>query len=439
MDAKRQAATEIVKRLREAGFQAYWVGGCVRDLVMGRAPADFDITTDATPTEVTRLFPQSLTVGAQFGVVIVTLPAGDFEVATFRSDGRYTDGRHPAEVRYTRTPAADVGRRDFTINGLLYDPLEDQVLDYVGGQADIRARCVRTIGDPFERFHEDRLRMLRAVRLAARFLFTPDRALVDAIRKLAPLIRDVSAERIRGEIVKILTEGQARRGFEWLDETGLLQEVLPEVKALQGVEQPPEFHPEGDVWTHTLLMLAGLRAPTPTLALGVLLHDVGKPPTFSRRERIRFDNHVEIGARMAEEICTRLRLSLRETARVVELVRQHLRFKDFPRMRRATQLRFLRLEGFEEHLELHRLDCLASHGDLSTYALVKRTLEETPVEEIKPAPLLRGDDLIARGYQPGPLFKEMLQVIEDAQLEGRIHTPTQALQLLTELFPLPTP
>jgi len=238
--------------------------------------------------------------------------------------------------------------------------------------------------------------------------------------------------------VKILTEGQARRGFELLDETGLLPEVLPEVKALQGVEQPPEFHPEGDVWTHTLLMLEGLRAPTNTLALGVLLHDVGKPATFSRRERIRFDHHVEIGAKMAEEICTRLRLSLRETERIVELIRHHLRFKDFPHMRRSTQLRFLRLEGFEEHLELHRLDCLASHGDLSTYKMVKQMMEETPAEEIRPAPLLTGDDLIAQGYTPGPLFKEMLQAIEDAQLEGRIHTHAEALQLLRELFPLPT-
>ena len=438
MEAKRQAATEIVKQLREAGFQAYWVGGCVRDLVMGREPKDFDITTDATPTQVTQLFPLSLTVGAQFGVVIVPRPEGDFEVATFRSDGRYTDGRHPAEVRYTRTAEEDVQRRDFTINGLLYDPVEKCVLDYVGGEADIRARRLRTIGDPIQRFNEDHLRMLRAVRFAARFLFTPEHALIDAIRQLAPQIRKVSAERIRDEIMKILTEGQARRGFELLDETGLLQEVLPKVKTLQGVEQPPEFHPEGDVWTHTLLMLEGLRAPTNTLALGVLLHDVGKPPTFNRRERIRFDNHVEIGAKMAEEICTRLRLSFRETERIVELVRHHLRFKDFPHMRRSTQLRFLRLEGFEEHLELHRLDCLASHGDLSTYAMVKQMMEETPAEEIRPEPLLRGDDLITQGYTPGPLFKEMLQAIEDAQLEGRIHTHADALRLVSERFPLPT-
>jgi poly(A) polymerase len=276
MDAKREAATDIVRRLRAERFQAYLVGGCVRDLVMGREPKDYDVSTDATPDQVVKLFPDSLTVGAQFGVVIVPRAEGNVEVATFRSDGRYTDGRHPSEVRYAKTPQEDVRRRDFTINGLLLDPLEDQVLDYVGGQGDIRARRIRAIGDPIERFHEDRLRMLRAVRFAARFGFSLDAAALEAIRKLAPLIRDVSAERVRDEILKILTEGQARRGFELLDETGLLQEVLPEVKATQGVPQPPEFHPEGDVWVHTLLMLEGLRAPTPTLALGVLLHDVGK-------------------------------------------------------------------------------------------------------------------------------------------------------------------
>ncbi len=439
MDAKREAATEIVRRLRAEGFQGYLVGGCVRDLVMGREPKDYDVSTDATPDQVVRLFPDSLTVGAQFGVVIVPRPEGNVEVATFRSDGRYTDGRHPSEVRYAKTPQEDVRRRDFTINGLLLDPLEDQVLDYVGGQGDIRARRIRAIGNPIERFHEDRLRMLRAVRFAARFGFSLDAAALEAIRKLAPLIRDVSAERVRDELLKILTEGQARRGFELLDETGLLREVLPEVKAMQGVPQPPEFHPEGDVWVHTLLMLEGMRAPSPTLALGVLLHDVGKPPTLSVRERIRFDNHVEVGAEMAQAVCARLRLSARATERVVELVRHHLRFKDFPRMRRSTQLRFLRLEGFEEHLELHRLDCLASHGDLSTYELARRILEETPLAQIKPAPLLGGDDLIAQGYTPGPLFKEILQTVEDAQLEGKLHTREDALRLLAEQFPLSRP
>jgi len=278
--------------------------------------------------------------------------------------------------------------------------------------------------------------MLRAVRFAARFGFTLDPAAVEAIRQLAPQIQDTSAERIRDEILKILTEGGPRRGFELLDETGLLREVLPEIKALQGVAQPPQFHPEGDVWVHTMMMLDGLGSPTPTLALGVLLHDVGKPPTFTVRERIRFDNHVEVGARMAQEICHRLRLSSRERERVVELVRHHLRFKDFPRMRRSTQLRFLRMEGFDEHLELHRLDCLASHRDLTNYEMARRMLAETPAEQIKPQPLLRGDDLIAQGYKPGPVFKQILQAVEDAQLEGSIQSREQALQLVAEQFGL---
>jgi poly(A) polymerase len=383
-----------------------------------------------------QLFPDALAVGAQFGVVIVPRDAGNVEVATFRSDGVYADGRHPGEVRYAQNPQEDVQRRDFTINGLLYDPLSDQVLDYVGGQADIHARRLRTIGDPSERFREDHLRMLRAVRFSARFGFEVEPAVLAAIRRLAPHILAVSAERVRDELTKILTEGPARRGFELLDESGLLVEILPEVKRLQGVQQPPEFHPEGDVWIHTLLMLERLREPTPTLSFGVLLHDVGKPPTFSIHERIRFDNHVEVGAKMAERICGRLRLTARQTERIVELVRHHLRFKDFPRMRRSTQLRFLRMEGFEEHLELHRLDCLASHRDLSNYEMARRVLEDTPQAQIKPAPLLGGSDLIAQGYRPGPIFKEILRAVEDAQLENRVHTRAEALLLVQEQFPI---
>jgi len=457
MDAKRQAATEIVRHLRDAGYEAYLVGGCVRDLVMGREPADYDIATNATPDAVEKLYPESLMVGAQFGVVLVPREAGNVEVATYRSDGRYTDGRHPDEVRYSKTAQEDVWRRDFTINGLLLDPLapepaaegaraaEAGVIDYVGGLADIQARRVRTIGNPLERFSEDRLRMLRAVRFAARFGFTLDPPAIAAIRRLASETHSTSAERLRDEIVKILTEGQARRGFELLDQTGLLKEVLPEVKAMQGVAQPPEFHPEGDVWTHTLMMLDSLgrdasaapRRPTATLALGVLLHDVGKPPTFSIRERIRFDNHMEVGARMAEAILGRLRFPTRQTERVSELVRHHLRFKDFPQMRRSTQMRFLRMDGFDEHLELHRLDCLASHGNLTNYQLARRLLEETPPEVVKPAPFLCGDDLIALGYTPGPRFKQILSAVEDAQLEGRITSREEALGLVAEQFPLP--
>ena len=435
MDARREAATAIVHRLRAEGFAAYLVGGCVRDMLMGRAPKDYDVATSATPPQILTLFPDALTVGAQFGVIIVPHEAGNIEVATFRSDGVYADGRHPAEVRYSETAQEDVQRRDFTINGLLFDPLTEQVLDYVGGQADIHARRLRTIGDPFARFSEDRLRMLRAVRFAARFGFKLEPAVLAAIRELAPQIKSVSAERQRDEIVKILTEGPPRAGFELLDEAGLLAEVLPEIKRMQGVQQPPEFHPEGDVWTHTLMMLEGLEKPTATLALGVLLHDVGKPPTFAVRERIRFDGHVEVGASMAEEICRRLRIPSRETGRIVDLVRHHLRFKDFPKMRRSTQLRFLRMEGFEEHLELHRLDCLSSHRNLANYELARKMLEDTPREEFKPEPLLRGEDLIAHGYTPGPLFKSILQAVEDAQLEGRIHNYQEALCLVQEQFP----
>ena len=436
MKAKRQAATDIVQRLRDAGFEAYLVGGCVRDIVMGNEPKDYDIATSAPPEQVVGIFPDSLTVGAHFGVVIVPREEGNVEVATFRRDGLYTDGRHPVQVEYAKSAEEDVRRRDFTINGLLYDPLENRVIDYVGGQADVRGHRVRAVGDPYQRFSEDRLRMLRAVRFAARFNFELDPAAADAIRKLAGEIRLISAERIRDEILKILTEGQAHRGFELLDSTNLLEPVLPEVKAMQGVEQPPEFHPEGDVWTHTLMMLDGLKNPTPTLALGVLLHDVGKPSTFAVRERIRFDNHVEVGAKMAEEICKRLRLSLRETERVGELVRHHLRFKDLPRMKRSTQIRFLRMQGFEEHLELHRLDCLASHGKLENYELATQMLGELPEEEIRPPRLLTGNDLIHEGYRPGPIFKQILQAVEDAQLEGEIQTQEDALRLVHQRFPV---
>lgn len=436
VDAKQKEATGVLIKLREAGFQAYFVGGCVRDLVMGSQPKDYDVATDAVPGQVQQLFPDGVMVGAQFGVVIVPGKEGLVEVATFRNDGIYADGRHPVRVSYARTAQEDVQRRDFTVNGLLFDPIEEKVLDYVGGQRDIRERRIRAIGQPYLRFQEDHLRMLRAVRFAARLGFSLDPAVLAGIRDAPELIDGVSRERVRDELVKILTEGSPRRGFELLDQTGLLAVILPEIKALQGVAQPPQFHPEGDVWTHTLMMLEGLRSPTETLAMGVLLHDVGKPPTFKIRERIRFDNHVEVGAKMAGDICRRLRFSSQVTDRVVALVQNHLRFKDLPQMRRSTQLRFLRMEGFDEHLELHRLDCMASHRNLANYELAKRLLEETPAEEIKPEPLIRGNDLIEAGYTPGPLFKEILHAVEDAQLEGAIKSRGEALNLVQEKFPI---
>lgn len=436
MEARRNAATEVLTRLRQAGFQALFVGGCVRDLVMGRKPKDYDVATNARPDEAQALFPDSIMIGAQFGVVIVPRSEGQVEIATFRGDGAYSDGRRPDAVRFTHSAEEDVRRRDFTINGLLYDPLANRVIDFVGGEADIKARRIRAIGCAADRFQEDHLRMLRAVRFAARLGFSLDAEALGAIRDLRDLITGVSQERIRDEIMKILIEGGARRGFELLDTTGLLAMILPEVKAMRGVAQPPQFHPEGDVWTHTLMMLEGLREPSPTLALGVLLHDVGKPPTFSVRDRIRFDGHAEVGARMAEEIGVRLRLPARWIAQVSALIAHHLRFKDLPQMRRSTQLRFLRMPDFDEHLELHRLDCSASHGNLENYQLARQILSETPPEVVKARPLLTGNDLISEGYTPGPPFKEMLRAAEDAQLDGGIHSREEALQLVRERYPL---
>ncbi len=436
MSELRDKATEVVRRLADAGHQAYFVGGCVRDLLLRRLPADYDVATDATPDQVLQFFPKAVTVGAQFGVVRVLLEEDEVEVATFRSDHGTLDGRHPAEVRYARTPEEDVRRRDFTINGLLYDPLKDTYLDFVNGRKDLDAGVIRTIGAPRERFAEDKLRLLRALRFAARFGYRIEEKTFEAIRALHSQIPQVSRERIRDELLKMLTEGAARRAFELLDQTELLEVLLPEVAKMKGVEQPPQFHPEGDVWVHTLLLLEKLERPTVTLALGALLHDVGKPPTFQITDRIRFNGHVEVGAVMAEEICGRLRLSNADSERVVELVRHHLRFKDAPQMRRSTLKRFISLDGFDEHLELHRLDCLASHGELDNYRFVKEVWETLPEEEVRPPRLLTGHDLKAMGYEPGPRMGKILAAVEEAQLEGELRTPEQARAYVEKQFPL---
>jgi tRNA nucleotidyltransferase/poly(A) polymerase len=431
-------ASDIAARLQALGHQAYLVGGCVRDLLLGREPQDYDVATDARPDEVAAAFAGARLVGAHFGVTLVREGDDEVEVATFRSDHAYRDGRRPAAVEFESDPRQDVLRRDFTVNGLLMDPRDRRVLDYVGGRADLDARLIRAIGDPETRFGEDHLRMLRAVRFAARLGFEIEPATFAAIERLRTKIHLISAERIRDELARILTEGGARRGFELLDRSGLLAEILPEVAAMKGVQQPPEFHPEGDVWTHTLMMLEGLRSPTLTLALGVLLHDAGKPPTFRIADRIRFDEHAEVGAAMAERILTRLRFSNQEIHQVMTLVARHLRFKDVPNMRESTLKRFLRMERFEEHLELHRLDCVMSHGLLGNYEFAKRKFEELPAEVLKPPRLLSGHDLIAAGYHPGPAFAAMLAEAEDAQLEGRIHTREEALELIRARFQAPT-
>jgi len=429
-------AKTVIAKLRGAGHQAYLVGGCVRDLLLGAEPKDFDISTDARPDRIMALFPNSGRVGAHFGVVLVRDAFSQVEVATFRSDQEYTDGRRPSGVHFESDPRADVLRRDFTINGLLLDPDTGSVLDYVDGRADLERRVVRAIGDPGTRFEEDHLRLLRAIRFAARLGFEIDSATFDAIRRHHALILQVSAERVRDELVRILTEGGARRGFEMLDASGMLADILPEVSAMKGVEQPPEYHLEGDVWTHTLLLLEKLDRPTPALALGALLHDVGKPPTFRVAERIRFDGHVEEGVRLAHGILNRLRFSRDDMEQVEALVANHMRFKDVHRMKQSSLKRFLRLPGFDEHLELHRLDCLASNGNLENYEIVQRKLKEFPEEHLKPERLLTGADLIAAGYGPGPQFSRILAAVEDAQLEGRISTSGQALALVREMFPI---
>jgi poly(A) polymerase len=436
----RELANSICDTLEQGGHQALLVGGCVRDLLLGREPADYDVTTDATPDEVLELFPEGVGVGAQFGVVLV--PKGDrkVEVATFRKDLGYSDGRHPDRVIYARTAEEDVARRDFTMNGLLMRHDTGEVLDFVGGQADLEAGVVRTIGDATARFAEDKLRMLRAVRFAARFGYAIDPETFAAITKHAERIHAVSAERIHEELSKLLTEGQARRGFEWMERSGLLRELLPEISAMKGVEQPPEYHPEGDVWVHTLIMLEGLaQGVPPTLAWGVLLHDVGKPPTFRSLEetgdRIRFSRHVDVGVRMAEGVCRRLRFSNQDSEQVQALVANHMKFKDVPQMRKATLKRFVRLPRFEEHLELHRLDCQASHGNLDTYHAVKAFLMETPAEQVRPARLLTGDDLRELGYTPGPDFQKMLNTLEDAQLEGTLLTREAAIEFVKRNYP----
>jgi poly(A) polymerase len=429
----RELADQICATLRRNGHQAYLVGGCVRDLILGREPADYDVATDARPERVQELFPRSLSVGAKFGVILVVEEETQVEVATFRSDIGYTDGRHPDAVAYSTTPQEDVQRRDFTINGLLMDPATGEVLDFVGGRDDLRAGIVRAIGDPLRRFDEDKLRMLRAARFAARFGFQIEPETMAAAQRLAPKVLEVSLERIRDELTKLLTEGHARRGFELLDETGLLAIVLPDIARMKGVEQPPQFHPEGDVWIHMRMMLEKLQPHcSPTLAWGVLLHDVGKPPTFAPAKgpgtRIRFDGHVEVGARMAEHICRTLRFSNEDTEQVVSLVANHLRFKDVREMRTATLKRFVRLPRFEEHLELHRLDCLASHGSLDAYTFVQQFLLETPPEKVYPPKLVTGDDLKSMGLVPGPRFREILLAVEEAQLEGRLQDRESALQ-----------
>lgn len=424
----RAQAVSIVRRLRAAGHQAVLAGGCVRDMLLGREPADYDIATSARPEQVRNIFPATVPVGAQFGVILVRLDGVSFEVASFRHDGAYLDGRHPSAVRYGSLEE-DIERRDFTINGMVYDPLADRVIDLVGGEADLRRGLVRAIGDPRARFTEDRLRMIRAIRFAARLNFTIDPPTLAAVRELAPSIAAISWERIGDEVTRILTEGGARRGFQLLDDSGLLAVIVPEIAAMKGVVQSPDYHPEGDVFVHTLLLLSHLPAGAgETLAYGCLLHDIAKP-VCARQDgaRITFYGHTDQGAAMAEEILKRLKRGRAAWERVAYLVRGHLRPVQAPQMRLSTLKRFLREEGIEELLELARIDALSSNGDLSYYRFCQERREALPEEQIRPAPLVRGGDLIALGLVPGPRFKELLRQVEDAQLGGELSDREQAL------------
>ncbi|MFC1528488.1 CCA tRNA nucleotidyltransferase [Candidatus Latescibacterota bacterium] len=431
-DTVKKNALLIIKRLREAGFNAILVGGVVRDIIMGIKPEDYDIATDASPSDVERLFDRVVPIGKQFGVSIIILDGKSYEVARFRMDGIYEDGRRPSWIEPS-TMKEDVKRRDFTINALMYDPFDDRVIDYVGGREDIRDRIIRTVGNPDQRFSEDLLRMLRGVRFAAQFDFTIERNTLDALRRHAPEILSVSSERIGEELMKMFTCDTPNRALTLLDETGLLDVVLPEVAVMKGVRQPPEFHPEGDVFEHTRNMLEISGGGTVSLAFGILLHDVGKPVTFTETDRIRFNRHAEAGAVIAADILGRLRFSREIIDRVCALVKNHMRFADAQNMRRSTLKRFIDMEGFEEMLELYRLECLVKHSSLEIYEFVKNTMEH---EKDKPCkPLINGDDLIELGYEPGHLFGKIIRNVMDAQLDGVISNREEAIEFVLRDFP----
>jgi poly(A) polymerase len=434
----RERAISIVRTLRDAGHEAYFAGGSVRDRLLGIDPVDYDVATSARPEQIEELFENTIAVGRRFGILVVPIDGSQVEVATFRIDGPYYDGRHPSSVTFADAEA-DARRRDFTINAMFEDPIDDSVIDLVGGRDDLAAGLVRAVGNPAERFSEDRLRMIRAVRFAARFGFEIETETFASICAAARRITDVSAERLNDELTKILTEGHARRAFELLDASGLLACLLPELMPMKGCEQTPDFHPEGDVFEHTLRCLDQLQPGcSKTLAWGVLLHDVAKPPTAGVRGdgRPTFYGHTKIGAQMAEAICRRLRMSNARTEQISFLVEQHLRHCSAPEMKRSTLKRFLRQEGIDELLELTRIDALGSNGNLESYEFARTKLAElsAETERLRPRPLIDGHDLMALGLEPGPAFREILRDVEDAQLEGTLGTREEALAYVRERF-----
>lgn len=426
--ANRETALQVLNALRAQGHQALFNGGCVRDRLLGKEPKDYDIATSATPDQVEKLFEKTVLVGAHFGVVVVVVGGQSIEVATFRCESDYQDGRHPGKVSFS-TVEQDAQRRDFTVNGLYWDGSSAEPLDLVNGRADLAAKRIRTIGDPAKRFEEDHLRLLRAVRFAVQLGFEIEPATFAAVKAWAPKIVSVSAERVRDELTKILTSPAPGRGIRLLDETGLLAHVLPEVLTLKGVEQPAQYHPEGDVYIHTLMLLDQLNCPSAELAWGALLHDIAKPCTFERAaDRIRFHGHDRIGAEMSEKILRRLAFSNESREIICSLVAEHLRFKDAFQMRVSTLKRFFKLPRFDLHMELHRIDCMASHKDLSAYAFCQSKLAEFAKEPPEPSRLVTGGDLIAMGMKPGPEFTRILREVEDAILEGAVRTREEGLE-----------
>src|ERR1043166_5872534 len=429
-------ARAVAARLRERGHTAYFAGGCVRDIVRRVTPKDFDIATSATPEAVQQIFTRTYAVGAHFGVIVVVENGFQFEVATFRSDDAYIDGRHPTAVHFS-SPEEDAKRRDFTINGMFYDPANDKVIDFVDGRADLEQKLIRAIGEPAQRFQEDRLRMLRAIRFATVLDYKIDNRTWDAVVANAASINQISAERIREELMRIFLSPNRVRGWDLLDETGLLRAILPEIEKMKGCLQPEQFHPEGDVFEHTRLMLKLLPENVSVpLVLAVLFHDVAKPVTATVDEtgRIRFNEHDRIGAAMTAAIMERLRFSRAEIDATVEMVRQHMVFKDVPRMRVAKLKRFMARPTFEEELELHRVDCESSHRMLDNYDFLLRKREEFANEPIIPPPLVRGNDLIALGLKPGPQFSEILEAVETRQLEGKFKTREEALEWVKQEY-----
>jgi poly(A) polymerase len=436
MSAKpsKDTAISIVQRLKDSGHEALLAGGCVRDMLLNIEPKDYDVATSAAPDEVMALFERVIPVGAAFGVVLVVIDGTGYEVATFRQDQAYRDGRHPEGVIFSDA-RHDAERRDFTINGLFFDPEKNEIVDHVGGRDDLDGRIIRAIGNPVERFAEDRLRMLRAVRFATRFDYEIEQGTARAITDSAEHITEVSWERIRDEIVGMFTGPRAGQALQILDDLGLLSEILPEVAAMKGVSQPEQFHPEGDVFEHTKMMLDEMENPPPRLAMAVLLHDVGKPPTFQEADRIRFHEHDHVGAEMAGAICQRLRFSTADIEAIQNLVDQHMRFINVRRMKTSTLKRFVRMDGFEDHLELHRLDCLASHGGMDNYEYARQKFDELEEDEVRPPRLVTGADLIEMGYERGPVFREILDAVEEEQLEGRLVDREDALRWVRSRFP----